>query len=232
MRKFIIITLILFIANTILAVTPLPGFLTGAYAKMIAQSKMIDFAKNSSPTKSTVFYGSFIMCPSTGQTSSLSGTLTVYFYSNGVIKVEGEYYIPGEKTKEGAQGYFLPDGHKLKDFRVVSLLNNNTEMNYMVAFESFNQKTWLINHYNISPSSGSDNYEYHNDTPSNNNSNGYSSRSCPSCRGTGNCNSCGGVGKYWEEVGLYTGRSQEKLVDCPVCRGTGRCGTCYGKGSL
>lgn len=49
MRKFILITLILFIANTILAVTPLPGFLTGAYAKMIAQSKMIDFAKNNSP---------------------------------------------------------------------------------------------------------------------------------------------------------------------------------------
>ena len=33
----------------ILDATPLPGFLTGAYAKMEAQSKMVDYAKHNSP---------------------------------------------------------------------------------------------------------------------------------------------------------------------------------------
>ena len=79
---------------SLVAKEPSQGFLNGAYAKMMAQSKMIDFAKNHTPTKSIVYYGSFTLCPSTGQNSSLSGTLTVYFYSNGVIKVDGEYYIP------------------------------------------------------------------------------------------------------------------------------------------
>lgn len=50
--------------------------------------------------------------------------------------------------------------------------------------------------------------------------------------GSRNCNTCGGAGKYWEEVGQYTGNSYKKKVDCPVCYGTGRCGTCHGKGSL
>lgn len=61
---------------------------------------------------------------------------------------------------------------------------------------------------------------------------GSSSRACPSCRGTRNCNTCGGVGKYWEEVGQYTGNSYKKKIDCPVCYGSGKCGTCHGKGSL
>ena len=61
---------------------------------------------------------------------------------------------------------------------------------------------------------------------------GSSSRACPSCRGTRNCNTCGGVGKYWEEVGQYTGNSYKKKIDCPVCYGTGKCGTCHGKGCL
>ena len=97
---------------SLVAKEPSQGFLNGAYAKMMAQSKM---------------------CPSTGQNSSLSGTLTVYFYSNGVIKVDGEYYIPMEDSKEGTQGYLLPVGHKLQNVRAVSLLHNNTEINYLVA---------------------------------------------------------------------------------------------------
>lgn len=143
MRKIIFITLILFIANTVFAVSPLPGFLNGAYGKMMAQAKMVDFAKSHRPTKTTVYYGSFSMCPSTGQNSSLSGTLTVYFYSNGVIKVDGEYYIPMEDSKEGTQGYLLPVGHKLQNVRAVSLLHNNTEINYLVALEMVIQEYGL-----------------------------------------------------------------------------------------
>ena len=230
MRKIIFITLILFIANTVFAVSPLPGFLNGAYGKMMAQAKMVDFAKSHRPTKTTVYYGSFSMCPSTGQNSSLSGTLTVYFYSNGVIKVDGEYYIPMEDSKEGTQGYLLPVGHQLQNVRAVSLLHNNTEINYLVALENGNTRIWFVHHYNMSPSNSSNGY--YNNTPYNNGSNGSSSRTCPSCRGSRNCNTCGGAGKYWEEVGQYTGNSYKKKVDCPVCYGTGRCGTCHGKGSL
>ena len=61
---------------------------------MEAQSKMVDYAKHNSPIKSTTYYGSFTLCPSTGQNTSLTGTMTVQFYSNRVIKVDGEYYIP------------------------------------------------------------------------------------------------------------------------------------------
>lgn len=128
---------------SLVAKEPSQGFLNGAYAKMMAQSKMIDFAKNYTPTKSIVYYGSFTLCPSTGQNSSLSGTLTVYFYSNGVIKVDGEYYIPMEDSKEGTQGYLLPVGHKLQNVRAVSLLHNNTEINYLVALEMVIQEYGL-----------------------------------------------------------------------------------------
>lgn len=128
---------------SLVAKEPSQGFLNGAYAKMMAQSKMIDFAINHTPTKSIVYYGSFTLCPSTGQNSSLSGTLTVYFYSNGVIKVDGEYYIPMEDSKEGTQGYLLPVGHKLQNVRAVSLLHNNTEINYLVALEMVIQEYGL-----------------------------------------------------------------------------------------
>ena len=215
---------------SLVAKEPSQGFLNGAYAKMMAQSKMIDFAKSNTPTKSIVYYGHFTLCPSTGQNSSLSGTLTVYFYSNGVIKVDGEYYIPMEDSKDGIQGYLLPVGHKLQNVRAVSLLHNNTEINYLVALENGNTRIWFVHHYNMSPSSSSNGY--YNNTPSNNGSNGSSSRTCPSCRGSRNCNTCGGAGKYWEEVGQYTGNSYKKKIDCPVCYGTGRCGTCHGKCSL
>lgn len=128
---------------SLVAKEPSQGFLNGAYAKMMAQSKMIDFAKSNTPTKSIVYYGHFTLCPSTGQNSSLSGTLTVYFYSNGVIKVDGEYYIPMEDSKDGIQGYLLPVGHKLQNVRAVSLLHNNTEINYLVALEMVIQEYGL-----------------------------------------------------------------------------------------
>ena len=157
--------LMAFVTNmSLVAKEPSQGFLNGAYAKMMAQSKMIDFAKNHTPTKSIVYYGSFTLCPSTGQNSSLSGTLTVYFYSNGVIKVDGEYYIPMEDSKEGTQGYLLPVGHKLQNVRAVSLLHNNTEINYLVALENGNTRIWFVHHYNMSSSSSSNGY--HHDTPS------------------------------------------------------------------
>lgn len=219
----------LFTSMSLVAKEPSQGFLNGAYAKMMAQSKMIDFAKNNTPTKSIVFYGEFTLCPSTGQTSSLSGSLTVNFYSNGVIRVDGDYYIPKGDSEDGTQGYLLPNGHRLENVRAVSLLHNNTEINYMVALENGNTRTWFIHHYSKSHSSSSNGY--YNNTPSNYNSNS-SSRTCPSCRGTRNCNTCGGVGKYWEEVGQYTGNSYKKKIDCPVCYGTGKCGTCHGKGCL
>lgn len=216
--------------------TPLPGFLTGAYAKMEAQSKIVDYAKHNSPIKSTTYYGSFTLCLSTGQNTSLTGSMTVQFYSNRVIKVDGEYYIPlDEENKDSAHGYILPIGHKLQNVRAVSLLHDNTEINYMVATEYGNTRNWFIHHYNIYPLSGSttNNNGYnsgsYNTTPSDNR---YSSRKCSSCGGTGDCSGCGGKGKYWQEVGQYTGHSTEKLIDCPICRGTGRCNTCHGSGSL
>lgn len=93
------------------------GFLNGAYAKMMAQSKMIDFCKKPHPDKIYCFYyGSFTLCPSTGQNSSLSGTLTVYFYSNGVIKVDGEYYIPMEDSKDEHKAIFFLLGISCKMF--------------------------------------------------------------------------------------------------------------------
>lgn len=61
---------------------------------------------------------------------------------------------------------------------------------------------------------------------------GSSSNTCPSCNGSGSCKGCSGVGKYWEEVGQYTGESYKKKVTCPVCYGTGKCGTCRGKGRI
>lgn len=143
-EKILLVMLMAFVTNmSLVAKEPSQGFLNGAYAKMMAQSKMIDFAKNHTPIKSIVYYGSFTLCPSTGQNSSLSGTLTVYFYSNGVIKVDGEYYIPMEDSKEGTQGYLLPVGHKLQNVRAVSLLHNNTEINYLVALEMVIQEYGL-----------------------------------------------------------------------------------------
>ena len=56
--------LMAFVTNmSLVAKEPSQGFLNGAYAKMMAQSKMIDFAKNHTPIKSIVYYGSFTLCP-------------------------------------------------------------------------------------------------------------------------------------------------------------------------
>ena len=96
-------------------------------------------------------------------------------------------------------------------------------------------RNWFVNNYNAMMQA-----QFNNMTPNygsgssfgNNNSSSSSSRTCPSCGGTGNCKGCGGQGKYWEEVGQFTGHSHEKLVDCPICGGTTRCGTCRGKGSI
>ncbi|MGM9846265.1 MAG: hypothetical protein ACI30K_08595 [Muribaculaceae bacterium] len=68
-------------------------------------------------------------------------------------------------------------------------------------------------------------------TPSNSSSSS-SGRTCPSCHGRTTCNTCGGQGSYWEEVGTYTGTSTKKKINCPVCSGSGRCGTCHGQGII
>ena len=48
--------LMAFVTNmSLVAKEPSQGFLNGAYAKMMAQSKMIDFAKSHTPTKSIVY---------------------------------------------------------------------------------------------------------------------------------------------------------------------------------
>lgn len=60
----------------------------------------------------------------------------------------------------------------------------------------------------------------------------HSGNMCSSCRGTGRCSGCNGQGKYWEQIGTYTGTDTRKYINCPVCRGSGRCGTCRGKGKL
>ena len=40
---------------SLVAKEPSPGFLNGAYAKMMAQSKRVEFAKKRTPTKSIVY---------------------------------------------------------------------------------------------------------------------------------------------------------------------------------
>jgi DnaJ-class molecular chaperone len=48
-------------------------------------------------------------------------------------------------------------------------------------------------------------------------------KDCPACKGSGNCQNCGGDGKKgpW---GLQN--------DCPRCKGTGKCTRCNGKGAV
>ena len=60
----------------------------------------------------------------------------------------------------------------------------------------------------------------------------HSRKTCSSCRGTGRCSGCNGQGKYWEQIGTYTGTDTRKYINCPICGGSGRCGTCRGKGRL
>lgn len=46
---------------------------------------------------------------------------------------------------------------------------------------------------------------------------------CGYCRGTGNCSSCKGEGKYYNY-------SASKWFTCGSCNGSGRCFNCFGKG--
>lgn len=64
------------------------------------------------------------------------------------------------------------------------------------------------------------------------NNSGSTSSICKGCNGLGKCTTCDGKGKYWEEVGLFTGQDTKKLITCPVCKGTGHCGVCHGRGSI
>lgn len=57
-----------------------------------------------------------------------------------------------------------------------------------------------------------------------------SSKTCSRCRGTGDCQTCGGSGKVYD-YGPSSVISKEKYVrKCGVCNGRGKCGVCDGKG--
>ena len=94
----------------------------------------------------------------------------------------------------------------------------NNVSNYLNNLEQFQ--------YNMSVLNSSSNNSYGSGSNSSS-----SSITCRSCGGTGRCTGCSGKGKYWAEVGQYTGYYHEKETDCPICRGTGRCIECHGNGS-
>lgn len=59
-----------------------------------------------------------------------------------------------------------------------------------------------------------------------------SHKTCSRCKGTTNCQTCGGSGKKYD-YGTKSLVTHEKYVQrCGVCNGTGRCGVCDGKGSI
>ena len=59
-----------------------------------------------------------------------------------------------------------------------------------------------------------------------------SPKTCSRCRGTGNCQTCGGCGKKYD-YGTMSITTHKKYVQrCGVCNGTGHCGVCDGKGSI
>lgn len=59
-----------------------------------------------------------------------------------------------------------------------------------------------------------------------------SHKTCSRCRGTANCQTCGGTGKKYD-YGTKSLVTHEKYIQrCGVCNGTGRCGVCDGKGSI
>lgn len=69
-------------------------------------------------------------------------------------------------------------------------------------------------------------------TPSTSTSSSSSPRKCSRCNGTGNCKSCGGVGRVYD-YGSATVISKDKYEHrCGVCNGTGKCGVCDGKGFI
>lgn len=59
-----------------------------------------------------------------------------------------------------------------------------------------------------------------------------SHKTCSRCKGTANCQTCGGTGKKYD-YGSKSLVTHEKYVQrCGVCNGTGRCGVCDGKGTI
>ena len=69
-------------------------------------------------------------------------------------------------------------------------------------------------------------------SPSSSSSYTSSHKTCSRCKGTANCQTCGGTGKKYD-YGTQSLVTHEKYVQrCGVCRGTGRCGVCDGKGSI
>lgn len=213
------------------------GFLVGSYNKMLHEADMVNFAKSHKPIKTKVYHGCFMLCPTTGQNSSLRGAIALYFYSNGVLKVNGKYYIPAEKSEDESQTYFLPTAHKLYGTRGVTVLLGGEEINYVEDKDMFGERFWFVHYYSLS--GGSSGSEMNNSFGQGGYSNGQSGnsasstgRKCTGCNGTGKCKACHGEGEYWEEVGMFTGTDTHKKVICPVCNGSRNCKVCYGRGSL
>lgn len=178
-----------------------------------------------------------MLCPTTGQNSSLGGAIALYFYSNGVLKVNGEYYIPAEKSEDESQTYLLPTAHKLYGTRGVSVLPGGEEINYVEGKDVLGKRFWFVHHYSLSGgSSGSGmNNSFGQGGYSNGqkgNSSSSTGRKCTGCNGTGKCTACHGEGEYWTEVGMFTGTDTHKKVICPVCNGSRNCKVCYGRGTL